>query len=74
MTAIFSPPKPKAPDAGLIAAQQQQLADEKKRAAQLETQKESRLRALLGRTGGRPSLLGGPETGVTDGAGRETLG
>lgn len=74
MTAIFSPPKPKGPDQSLIAAQQQQLADEKKRAADLETQKESRLRALLGRSSGRASLLGGPETGVTDGAGRETLG
>ncbi|MCU0966986.1 MAG: hypothetical protein MUF08_18540 [Burkholderiaceae bacterium] len=75
MSAIISPPKPKGPDPALIAAQQQSLADERKRAADLEAQKDSRLRAALGRTSGRVSLLGGAETGVPDAtAGRETLG
>jgi hypothetical protein len=75
MSAILSPPRPKGPDEGLIAAQRQSLADERKRAAELEAQKESRLRAALGRTSGRVSLLGGPETGVSDAsAGRKTLG
>lgn len=75
MSAILSPPKPKGPDEGLIAAQRQSLADERKRAADLDAQKDSRLRAALGRTSGRVSLLGGAETGVPDAtAGRETLG
>jgi len=75
VSAIFNPPKPKGPDEGLIAAQRQSLADEKKRAAALEAQKDSRLRAMLGRSQGRVSLLGGAETGVPDNtAGRETLG
>jgi NaMN:DMB phosphoribosyltransferase len=76
MGAIFSPPKPKGPDPGLIAAQKQQLEDERKRAAELEAQKQSRLRAMLGRGSGRVSLLGGAETGVPDSAtaGAEKLG
>jgi hypothetical protein len=74
MAAIFSPPRPRGPDPGLIAAQRQQLEDERKRAAQLEAEKQSRLRAMLGRSTGRVSLLGGSETGVPDSAGRETLG
>lgn len=73
MGALFSPPKPKGPDAGLIAAQQEQLAAEKKRAEDLKAQEDSRLRALLGRTSGRVSLLGGAETGVAD-APKEKLG
>lgn len=67
MSAIFSPPKPKGPDEGLIAAQRQSLADERQRAADLEAQKDSRLRAMMGRSTGRVSLLGGAETGVPEG-------
>jgi hypothetical protein len=74
MAAIFSPPKPKGPDPGLIEAQKRQIEEERKRAAELDMQKQSRLRAMLGRSMGRVSLLGGPETGVPNTAGRETLG
>jgi hypothetical protein len=74
MGAIFSPPKPKGPDPSLIAAQKQQLEDERKRREQLEAEKQSRLRAMLGRSMGRVSLLGGPEYGVPNTDGAEKLG
>jgi hypothetical protein len=77
MGALFSSPKPPpGPDPNLIAAQQQQLADERKRTERLEAEKQSRLRAMLGRSMGRVSLLGGPEYGVPDTAtaGADKLG
>jgi hypothetical protein len=74
MGAIFSPPKPKGPDPSLIAAQKQQLEDERKRREQLEAEKQSRLRAMLGRSMGRVTLLGGPEYGVPATDGAEKLG
>jgi hypothetical protein len=69
VTRLFSPPKAAKPDQSLVAAQQQQLAEERERRQKLERETEARRRALAGRTLGRVSLLGGPETGV-----KETLG
>lgn len=71
VTRLFSPPKAARPDPSLVAAQQEQLAEERKRREQLERETEARKRARAGRTRGRISLLGGPETGVGL---KETLG
>lgn len=69
MGSIISPPKPKGPDPELVAAQREQMIEEKARAAELEAQTAARRRALAGRAGGRVQLLGGLETGL-----KETLG
>lgn len=69
ITRLFSAPRAARPDQSLVAAQQQQLAEERRRREELDRQTEARRRALAGRTMGRVSLLGGPETGV-----KETLG
>ena len=66
ITRLFSPPKAAQPDPTLIAAQQQQIAEERQRREQLDRETEARRRALMGRTLGRVSLLGGSETGVKD--------